>query len=148
MGRRGPKPKANILKFLAGNPHKAPLDMTQPTMPPPEDEFLKPPKRLKGAGLKEWMRLIVIGVERGIIHSGNITMFTRYCMVTMDLVKIENVSAKMAIESAASLGLLREASRLTQQQRQLARDLRITELAGDNVTGKNEKGSELSAFLT
>ncbi len=146
MGRRGPKPEPAVLKLIKGNPGHRKVDKNQPTLPAPEGDGI-PPRRLKGAAAQEWQRLYQIAVDKGILHAGNIKLFERYCMVVGDLQKVENVSKKMAIESAISLGLHRAAASLTQQERQLARDIGISELAGENLGGEKKPESKLAKFI-
>jgi hypothetical protein len=144
MGLRGPKPQPSILKFLKGNPGKRKIEK-QPTMPPPGDGF--PPKRMKGAALQEWDRLYQVAADRGIVHAGNVKIFERYCVVTGDLQKVENVSKRVGTETAISIGLFRAAASLTQQQRQLARDIGLTVLAGENLGDAQKPEGKLSKFI-
>lgn len=147
MGRRGPKPQPTIFKLIKGNLGKRKFDKNQPMLPPPEDGDGAPPKRLKGAAAQEWQRLYSILVDKGIVHAGNIKSFERYCIVTGDLQKVENVSKKVGTETAISVGLFRAAASLTQQQRQLSRDIGLTVLAGENVGGEKKPESKLEKFI-
>lgn len=150
MGRRGPKPQSTVLKLVKGNPGKRKLDKKQPKLPPPKEKDIAPPPHLRPANsgaAKEWKRLYPILVKFGIVHSGNLKMFERYCMVTGELQKVENVCKRMNVETAQSCGFFRTAASLTQQQRQLARDIGLSVFAGENVAGQKKEESKLEKFI-
>ncbi len=148
MGRRGPKPEPAKLKLIKGNPGKRKVNKDEPQLPPPaEMDESHPPRRLKGLAAEEWTRLYGALVERGIVHLGNWSVFEEYCYVLGELRRVENLNKKMSADMAIMRGLFKAAATFRQQFRQLARDLKITELAGENAGGEKKSESKLQKFI-
>ena len=62
--RRGPKPKATVVKLITGNPGRRPLNDREAQ---PAVEIPEPPSMLKGEALKEWERITPLLAEVGLI---------------------------------------------------------------------------------
>jgi phage terminase small subunit len=147
MGLRGPKPQPTALKLIKGNPGKRPLKKDEPTLPPPPADASAPPKRLKGAAAEEWARLFPGLVDKGIVHVGNLTMFEEYCYVLGEMRRCENLSKKISADMAIMRGYFKAAATFRQQLRQLARDIGLTVLAGENIADKKKPESKLDKFI-
>jgi phage terminase small subunit len=146
MGRRGPVPEASALKLIKGNPGKRSVKKNQPRLPAPEIDESHPPKRLKGVAADEWIRLYGLLVDKGIVHVGNWAIFEEYCYVLGELRRIENLSKKLSADMAIMHGYFKAAANLRQQLRQLARDVKLTEYAGENIGGEKQE-SKLQKFI-
>src|SRR3970040_1699024 len=76
MGRRGPPPKPERLKVLAGNPGKRPLKKTRSKLDgkgPSCPEWLSPEAKV------EWRRLAPELVRRGLLTPLDRAAFAGYC---------------------------------------------------------------------
>ena len=76
MGARGPAPKANSLKILAGNPGKRDLKENHH---PLFDEVPKPPTWLGKYGKKEWKRVAPHLHNMKILSKVSISLLETYC---------------------------------------------------------------------
>ena len=78
MGRRGPKPKPTNTKRLNGNPGMRPLNQNEPEYRSIHviDDC---PAELVGDARDEWIRMLSIMGNQGIITSGDVAPFVLYC---------------------------------------------------------------------
>src|SRR3970040_350941 len=105
MGRRGPPPKPDRLKVLAGNPGKRPLKKAQakpaakgPTCP----EGLSPEARA------EWRRVAPELVRRGLLTPLDRAAFAAYCQSYAHWQQCQRVVVKEGPLYLAAKGRLRE----------------------------------------
>ena len=74
--KRGPKPKPNVLKRLAGNPGKRPLNEEEPQIPGGLPEC---PGHLDDEGKREWMRLCERLEGTGLLTEADRGVMAAYC---------------------------------------------------------------------
>jgi len=105
MGRRGPSPKPDRLKVLAGNPGKRPLKKAQakpaakgPTCP----DWLSPEAKA------EWRRLAPELVRRGLLTLLDRAAFAAYCQSYAHWQQCQRVVVKEGPLYLAANGRLRE----------------------------------------
>lgn len=115
-------------------------------LPAPAVDAAEPPRRLKGVAASEWARLYDLLAGKGIIHVGNLGVFEEYCFVLGELRRLENITKRLSAEIAIMHGYFKACANFRQQFRQLARDLKLTEYAGEKIGGEKEEG-KLLKFL-
>lgn len=86
-GSRGPLPKPNVLKLIAGNPGKRALNLSDGVNP--RIEIPAPPKHLAKAGVKEWRRITPILEELGLVSGLDVAALSLYCQSYGRLVELE-----------------------------------------------------------
>lgn len=75
---RGRKPKPTVLKQLAGNPGKRPLNKAEPQPPVPASTPYVP-RHLCEEGKREWRRLVSILVDLGLYTEIDRAALAMYC---------------------------------------------------------------------
>lgn len=80
----GPAPKPTILKKLAGNPGKRPLNNAEPN---PERRRLHPPKHLSEKAKVEWCRLSPELYRLGLLTVADRGALAAYCQAWADWVE-------------------------------------------------------------
>ena len=76
-GSRGPMPKPAVLKLLANNPGKRPLNLADGVNP--RVEIPSPPKHLGKEAVKEWKRITPLLEELGLISGLDRAALALYC---------------------------------------------------------------------
>lgn len=86
----GRKPKPTVLKVLAGNPGKRPLNEREPNAPSGVPDF--PAAFLQGEAMIEWHRIIPQLQAMGILSTVDRAAIIAYCVIWADFVDAtENV---------------------------------------------------------
>ncbi len=86
-GSRGPLPKPNVLKLLANNPGKRPLNLADGVNP--RVEIPAAPKQLSQEARKEWKRITPLLEELGLISGLDRAALTLYCQAFGRLIELE-----------------------------------------------------------
>jgi P27 family predicted phage terminase small subunit len=86
-GSRGPLPKPNVLKLLAGNPGKRPLNLADGVNP--RVEIPSVPKHLGTEARREWKRITPLLEELGLISGMDRAALSLYCQAYGRLVELE-----------------------------------------------------------
>ena len=86
-GSRGPMPKPNVLKLLANNPGKRPLNLADGVNP--RVEIPAPPKHLGREAVKEWKRITPLLEELGLISGLDRAALGLYCQSVGRLSELE-----------------------------------------------------------
>lgn len=76
MGKRGPKPKPTVLKIMAGNPGKRPLNAQESR---PSSADLRPPDWLDDAAKAKWEALAPELSRLGLLTAADVDTFAAYC---------------------------------------------------------------------
>jgi P27 family predicted phage terminase small subunit len=98
MGQRGPQPKPTVLKLIAGNPGKRPLNMADGVNP--EVAIPDAPRHLNKEARKEWKRVSAELFELGLISRLDRAALALYCQAWGQLVLLEeSLNRKMAMEA-------------------------------------------------
>ena len=98
-GSRGPLPKPNVLKLLAGNPGKRPLNLADGVNP--RVEIPSAPAHLGKEARKEWKRITPLLEELGLISGLDRAMLALYCQSVGRLTELETAfNAKVAVHVA------------------------------------------------
>lgn len=93
MGRRGPPPKPTILKKLAGNPGKRPLNENEPK--PIAAGRISPPAWMDDLARKEWRRVVPELKRMGLLTKVDLAALEVYCDAVSTFIKAaEVVNAK------------------------------------------------------
>ena len=103
-GSRGPLPKPNVLKLIAGNPGKRSLNLADGVNP--RVEIPAPPKHLGGAAKKEWRRITPLLEELGLISGLDVAALSLYCQSYGRLVELEmafNARVSMRMDAGEAL---------------------------------------------
>ncbi len=86
-GSRGPLPKPNVLKLLANNPGKRPLNLADGVNPRVEIPSI--PRHLAKEARKEWKRITPLLEELGLISGLDVAALGLYCQTYGRLVELE-----------------------------------------------------------
>ncbi len=86
-GSRGPLPKPNVLKLIAGNPGKRSLNLSDGVNP--QVEIPAPPKHLCKSAAKEWRRITPLLEELGLISGLDVAALGLYCQTYGRMVDLE-----------------------------------------------------------
>ena len=86
-GSRGPMPKPNVLKLLAGNPGKRALNMSDGVNP--RIETPAPPRHLGKEAVREWKRITPLLEELGLISGLDRGALSLYCQAYGRLAELE-----------------------------------------------------------
>lgn len=101
----GPAPKPTILKELAGNPGKRPLNDREAVIPVP-DSVPYAPRHLSGEAKREWRRVVKILLAAGLYSDVDRAALAMYCQAWGRWVEAESEIAKRgAILQGANGGL-------------------------------------------
>lgn len=76
MGKRGPAPKPTVLRELAGNPGKRPLNQAEAK---PKQEIPQCPRHLSDEAKKEWHRIVKDLFEAGLFTKIDRPALAAYC---------------------------------------------------------------------
>lgn len=102
IGQRGPLPKPNVLKLLAGNPGKRPLNLADGVNP--RVEIPSAPKHLGLEARKEWKRVTPLLEELGLISGLDRAALALYCQSVGRLTELEMAfNGKVAAHVAAGM---------------------------------------------
>ena len=82
---RGRKPKATVLKLLAGKPGHRPLPVNEPR---PIGELLSPPVEMTDAQKAEWVYALGCA-PAGLLRRLDRVMFAQWCIASVDLTEAE-----------------------------------------------------------
>lgn len=104
MGQRGPQPKPTVLKLIAGNPGKRPLDLGGEVMP----EVAVPdiPRHLNAEARKEWKRVTVELAQLGLISKLDRAALALYCQAWGQMVLLEeslNADVRLCVEKGGDI---------------------------------------------
>ena len=77
MAKRGRKPKPSVLKLVAGNPGKRPINENEPVFR--KIELPEPPEDMSRAGKIEWRRTGAVLIKSGVLTEGELPAFELYC---------------------------------------------------------------------
>ena len=133
MGARGPKPAPTVLKLLRGETRPSRVNHAEPTLPPPST--LSPPPTLKGAGLREWLRLVGSLSTAGVLTDGDMSLFEDFCRALSDLRRCEAKAARLGLERAIATGVQGTAIKLRAQVTQLRAHLGLTPSSRSGIRG-------------
>lgn len=101
-GARGPLPKPNVLKLLAGNPGKRPLNLADGVNP--RVEIPSVPKHLGIEARKEWKRITPLLEELGLISGLDRAALSLYCQAVGRLTELELAfNGKVAVHVDAGM---------------------------------------------
>ena len=99
MGARGPKPKPDILKALAGNPGKRPLNLDDGVNP--DIAIPSAPSWISKEGAKEWRRMGAELLKLGLIAEIDKVSLAIYCQTWGDLCELEIAFAEIKKKASA-----------------------------------------------
>ena len=68
----------------------------------------EPPADLKGAGLKEWNRLLQQLIDIGILKESDMSLFTEYCYCLSDLERWKRSAARETTENQMHMGHMKQ----------------------------------------
>lgn len=88
---RGPAPKPTVLKQLAGNPGKRPLNGEEPQIASGAPTC---PRHLSAAARREWKRVVHILADAGVVTQVDRAILSLYCQAYGRWVDAENALAK------------------------------------------------------
>jgi P27 family predicted phage terminase small subunit len=101
-GSRGPLPKPTVLKLLANNPGKRPLNLADGVNPRVEIPTM--PRHLGKAASKEWKRITPLLEELGLISGLDVAALGLYCQAVGRLVELETAfNAKVRAKVATGM---------------------------------------------
>lgn len=146
MGRRGPQPAPNVVKFAKGaKPSRINLD--EPDLPQPTASSKRRPADLKGVGRREWDRLIVTLIDRGVLTEADLTAFADYCYALSDLRRYEQLARRVGAEKAILKGFANMCVKLRGQTNQLRAHLGLTPTSRASVRAtKGRRSTSLERF--
>lgn len=75
---KGRKPKPTVMKKLAGNPGKRPLNQNEP-QPPVPDKVPRAPRFLNRYAKREWYRMLKILLPIGLYTEVDLAALAMYC---------------------------------------------------------------------
>ena len=104
MGQRGPQPKPTVLKLIAGNPGKRPLDISGEVMP--EVQVPSIPAHLNKEARKEWKRITVELASLGLISNLDRAALALYCQAWGQMVLLEeslNADVSLCVEKGGDI---------------------------------------------
>lgn len=102
MGLRGPKPAPNVIKLLAGNPGRRPINLSDGVNP--LVRVPSPPKWLSPHAVKEWRRVGAELSELGLIAEIDKASLATYCQTWGDLCDLEIAFAAQKRKVKESVG--------------------------------------------
>lgn len=136
MGRRGPKPLPTVIKAARGTLQKCRTNPDEPVLPPPS--VLDPPASLKGRGREEWVRLVKVLTDAGVLRDADMVTFEMYCRCLTDLDGYERLTSKNR-ELALAKGYAGMVVKLRTQAKQLAAELGLTPSSRSGVKAVEKK---------
>jgi len=145
MGRRGPAPRPTALKLLGGETRRSRVNYAEPELPAPG--VMDPPAGLTGAGRAEWLRLLPVLIDAGVVTDGDLGHFGDYCKAMSDLHRFETKAAKVGIEKAIAKGFANQILKLRTQLVSLRAHLGLTPSSRTGVHAKRKPTSNLAKFL-
>lgn len=123
MGRRGPQPQPTVLKLARGNPGRRPLNHDEPELPAASRGV---PKGMTGKAKEEWVRLIDVLTDSGVLTVGDMDAFEEYCWIVGDVHEYRQLVRKVGKEQATAMGYANHLNKLRLQKRQQAAHLGLT----------------------
>jgi P27 family predicted phage terminase small subunit len=105
MGERGPKPRPDHLKAVAGVEDRyRNHDEPKPAAPAPGVDLTKPPTGLGAKAAAVWRKLAPDLVERKVLTAWDIEAFAAYCIVVSQFHEARKAVAKYGITDLGSQG--------------------------------------------
>jgi P27 family predicted phage terminase small subunit len=124
---RGAKPTATILKVIAGNPGRRPLNEheAKPTIVVPD-----PPALLEGEALAEWHRVTPLLAEVGLIAKLDRAIITGYCQAWARWIECETALRTTGLIVKAANGFPMYSPYLTASNKALDQVRQMSEQIG------------------
>ena len=135
---KGRKPKPTKMKLLAGNPGKRPINDHEPSYVP-FSSLGEPPPELDQIAKEEWMYIVPLLTESGVLTAIDKTAITAYCMLFSRWIQAEAEIRKSGCVSKGSTGSLvispwvRIASKAVEEMRSLMSEFGMTPVARSRI---------------
>lgn len=144
---KGPIARSDAFRLLKGETRPSRVNYNAPQFPGVTD--LKPPLGLHGAGRLEWLRLVPVLIESGVLTVGDIAVLEDYCRALSDLRRYEAKAARAGADVAIAKGYANQVVKLRAQANHLRTHLGLTPVSRRSVKahGHGQMAPRLNQFL-